>query len=130
MMAPGQQEEIVIIRCMDLCPRQGHCAFLPRSPVPRTTPYHRVTVCPPGQPRVEPEPGVEAILAEAVLANAQLAVAKAVLQAEFRREGLTLRKQQRQPRKRSRSSPRLVFGQLPAQAKPRPRRAKPEVKAL
>jgi hypothetical protein len=59
---------------------------------------------------------VEPILAGAALANAQLAVAKAVMQAEFRREGATAEEAV------EKMATQLAFGQLPVAAKVRPRR--------
>jgi hypothetical protein len=74
---------------------------------------------------------VEAILTEAALANAQLAVAKAVMQAEFRREGATVEEAAAKAEKAvEKMATQLVFGQIPAQTKPRRSRSKPEVKVL
>ena len=74
---------------------------------------------------------VEAILAEAALANAQLAVAKAVLKAEFRREGATVEEATAKAEEAvEKMATQLVFGRVPAGAKARQRRGKPEVKVL
>ena len=74
---------------------------------------------------------VEAILAEAALANAQLAVAKAVLEAEFRREGATVEEAAAKAEEAvEKMATQLVFGRVPAGAKARPRRGKPEVQVL
>jgi hypothetical protein len=74
---------------------------------------------------------VEAILAEAALANAQLAVAKAVMQAKFRREGATVEEAAAKAEEAvERITTHLVFGRVPAQAKPRRRQSKPEVQVL
>jgi hypothetical protein len=74
---------------------------------------------------------VEAILAEAALANAQLAVAKAVMQAEFRREGATVEEAAAKAEEAvEKMATQLVFGRVPAGAKARQRRTRPEVKVL
>jgi hypothetical protein len=74
---------------------------------------------------------VEAILAEAALANAQLAVAKAVMQAEFRREGATVEEATAKAEEAvEKLATQLIFGQVPAQTKPRRSRSKPEVKVI
>ena len=74
---------------------------------------------------------VEAILAEAALANAQLAVAKAVLKAEFRREGATAEEAAAKADEAvEKMATRLVFGRAPVGAKARKRQGKPEVQVL
>ena len=74
---------------------------------------------------------VEAILAEAALANAQLAVAKAVLKAEFRREGATVEEAVAKAEEAvEKMANQLVFGRVPVGTKTRPRRVKSEVKVL
>jgi hypothetical protein len=73
---------------------------------------------------------VEAILAEAALANAQLAVARAVMQAEFRREGATAEEAATKAENAVEKMAQLVFGRVPAAAKERQRRGKPKVKVL
>ena len=74
---------------------------------------------------------VEAILAEAALANAQLAVAKAVMLAEFRREGVTTEEAAAKAEAAvEKMATQLVLGRVPAAAKARQRRGKPEVKVL
>jgi hypothetical protein len=81
---------------------------------------------------------VEAILAEAALANAQLAVAKAVLRsaasavkAEFRREGATVEEADAKAEEAvKKMATQLVFGRVPATAKAKQARSKPEVKVL
>ena len=74
---------------------------------------------------------VEAILAEAALANAQLAVAKAVLKAEFRREGATVEEAAAKAEEAvEKMATQLVFGRVPANTKARRRQGKPEVKVL
>jgi hypothetical protein len=74
---------------------------------------------------------VEAILAEAALANAQLAVAKAVMQAEFRREGASVEEAAAKAEEAvQKMATQLVFGQIPAQSKARHRRGKPEIKVV
>ena len=74
---------------------------------------------------------VEAILAEAALANAQLAVAKAVLKAEFRREGATAEEAAAKAEEAvEKMASQLVFGRVPSQTKATRRRARPEVKVL
>ena len=74
---------------------------------------------------------VEAILAEAALANAQPAVAKAVMQAEFRRDGATVEEAAAKAEEQvEKMATQLVFGRVPAQTKATRRRARPEVKVL
>jgi hypothetical protein len=74
---------------------------------------------------------VEAILAEAALANAQLAVAKAVLRAEFRREGATVEEAAAKAEEAvEKITTQLVFGRIPVGVKARQRRVKPEVKIV
>jgi hypothetical protein len=74
---------------------------------------------------------LEAILAEAALANAQLTVAKAVMQAEFRREGATAEEAAVKAEEAvTKLATQLVFGRVPAGAKVRQRQGKPEVKGL
>ncbi|MBN1138383.1 MAG: hypothetical protein JXM73_17475 [Anaerolineae bacterium] len=74
---------------------------------------------------------MEAILAEAALANAQLAVAKALLQTEFRRKGATAGEAKAKAEEAvERMAPRLVFGRAPAPTKTKQRRGKPEVQVL
>jgi len=74
---------------------------------------------------------VEAILAEAALANAQLAVAKAVMQAEFRKEGAIIEEAAARAEEAvEKMVTHLVFGRVPSQTKARQCRAKPEVKLL
>lgn len=63
----------------------------------------------------------------AALANAQLAVAKAVMQAQFRREGASVEEATARAEEAvERMSTQLVFGRTPAKAKPRVR-AEPEM---
>ncbi|MBN1140052.1 MAG: hypothetical protein JXM73_26015, partial [Anaerolineae bacterium] len=74
---------------------------------------------------------VEPILAEAALANAQLAVAKAVMQAEFRREGATVEEVAAKAEEAvEKMASQLVFGRVPSQTKATRRRTRPEVKVL
>jgi hypothetical protein len=89
---------------------------------------------------------VEAVLAEAALANAQLAVVKAVLRsatsavkAEFRPEAANVEALSRACRGQStanaeeaveKMTTQLVFGRVPAQTQTRQRCGKPEVKVL
>jgi hypothetical protein len=74
---------------------------------------------------------VEAILIEAALANAQLAVAKAVMKAEFRREGATVEEAAAKAEEVvTQMASQLVFGRVPAQTKARRRQGKPEVRVL
>jgi len=83
---------------------------------------------------------VEAILADAALANAQLAVAKAVMRsaasavrsatsavkAEFRREEAAVEAEETVEQ----IIPHLVFGRVPAGVNARQRRGRPEVKVV
>ncbi len=74
---------------------------------------------------------VEAILAEAALANTQLAVTKAVLKAEFCREGATVEEAAAKVEEAvEQMATQLVFGRVPLGAKDKQRRARPEVKVL
>jgi hypothetical protein len=77
---------------------------------------------------------VESILAEAALANAQLAVAKAVPKAEFRREGTSAEEAAVKAEKAVEKMARqLVFGQVTVQTKAKQRRiafVKPEIKVV
>jgi hypothetical protein len=74
---------------------------------------------------------LEAILAEAALANASLTVAKAVMQAELRREGTTVEAVSAKAEEAlEKIAAQLVFGRVPAQTRKRQRRAEPEVKVL
>ena len=74
---------------------------------------------------------VEAILEEAALANAQLAVARALLKAEFRREGATAEEAAAKAEEAvEKIATQLVFGRAPAQMKAKQRRGTPEVKVL
>ena len=58
-------------------------------------------------------------------------MAKAVLQAEFRREGATVEEAAAKAEEAmEQMATRLVFGRVPAQRKARHRRAKPEVKVV
>jgi hypothetical protein len=72
---------------------------------------------------------VETILAEAALANAQLAVAKVVLNTEFRCEGATAEETTAKTEEAvEKIVTQLVLGQLPAHTRMRRHRAGPEVK--
>jgi len=74
---------------------------------------------------------VEAILVEAALANAQLAVAKAVLQAEFRREGATAEEAAAKATEAvEQMATRLVFGRVPAQRRAKRRGGEAGVKVV
>jgi len=74
---------------------------------------------------------VEAILAEAALANAQLAVAKALLTAEFRRDGATVEEAEAKAEEAvEKMATQLVFGRVPAQIKAKQRQGRSEVKVL
>ncbi|HNS49845.1 MAG TPA: hypothetical protein PKO09_01545 [Anaerolineae bacterium] len=68
----------------------------------------------------------QAILAEAALANAQLAVAKAVLKAEFRRESATVEEAAAKAEAAvEKMAGQLVFGRTSVGVKARQRRVKP-----
>jgi len=74
---------------------------------------------------------VEDILAEAALANAQLAVAKAVLKAEFRREGATVEEATAKAEEAvEKLAPQLVFGRTPMGMKPTRRKRSPAQVAI
>ena len=74
---------------------------------------------------------MEAILAEAALSNAQLALAEAVLKAEFRREGATVGEAAAKAEEAAdKMATRLVFGLVPAKPKAKQRRPKPEARVL
>jgi hypothetical protein len=60
---------------------------------------------------------VDVILAEAALANAQLAMAKAVLKAEFRRKGATVEEaaaKAEEAVEKMAMATQLVFGRIPS----------------
>jgi hypothetical protein len=82
----------------------------------------------------DPEPQhktVAAILTEAALANAQLAVAKVVLKAEFHRGGATVEEPAAKAEQAvERMATQLAFGRVPSQTKATRRRVRPEVKVL
>ncbi len=74
---------------------------------------------------------VETILEEAALANAQLAVARAVLQAGFQHGGATVEEAAAKAEEAvEKMATRLVFGRMPAGTKARQRRGRSEVKVL
>ena len=73
----------------------------------------------------------QAILAEAALANAQLAVAKAVLKAEFQCEGATVEEAAAKAEEAvEKMANQLAFGRVPLRTKLRQRQDRPEVKVV
>ena len=74
---------------------------------------------------------VGAILAEAALANVQLTVAKAVLQAEYRREGATAEEAVAKAEQAvEKMATELAFGRLPVPATMKRRSRQPQVKVV